>query len=62
MEQLLDRRKRNADCVSDTLVAYRKELYYAGKSYGRYSETRDAVANAEEVAGRGLGSSLRLGY
>lgn len=44
LEQLLNRHECDADFVSETLVAYGKELYYAGKPYGRYSETINAVA------------------
>ena len=39
----------NAEQISELLVAYGKELYYSGKSYGRYSETINAVASRRSV-------------
>lgn len=44
LSQLLDGKNLDAERVSDLLVAYGKQLYYAGKPYGRFSETINAIA------------------
>ena len=43
LEAMLEPRSLDAEAISDALVAYGKELYSSGKSYGRFSETINAV-------------------
>ena len=60
--QLLDNRDADAETVSDLLVAYGKELFYAGKPYGRYSETINAVATRRPILKRYLVGAWDLAY
>lgn len=43
LEALLNASSLDADWVAEALVAYGKDLYQAGKAYGRFSETINAI-------------------
>ena len=38
LHELLDARTLDAEFVSEALVSYGKEMYNAGRSYGKFSE------------------------
>jgi hypothetical protein len=56
--------KQPLDCeeVSEALVAYGKEMYNAGKSYGRFSETINAVTAKRSALRRSLQSAWDLAF
>ena len=54
IEELVDRRDADPETISDWLVTYGRELYYAGKAYGRFSETINAVASRRPLFRRQL--------
>ena len=43
LQELLEGRQFDAEFISEALTAYGKDLYYAGRPYGQYSETINAV-------------------
>ena len=62
LDELLDQGRDNPEAVSDALVAFGKEMFYAGKSYGRFSETINAVASRRPFLRRQLASAWDLAF
>ena len=54
----------NLDCeaVTDALVSYGKDLYDAGKSYGKFSETINAVTQRRPVLRRRVAAAWDLAF
>ena len=59
---LVDAREVNAEEVSILLVEYGKSLYYAGKAYGRFSETINAVGSRRPLLRRQLIGAWDLAF
>ena len=59
---LLDAREVDSELVSELLVEYGKELFYAGRSYGRYSETINAVTARRPILRRALAAPWDLAF
>eukprot|EP00435_Cladocopium_sp_Y103_P072682 s1267_g41.t1 len=59
---LLEARDVDAEYVAELLVCYGKELYYAGKPYGRYSETINAVGARRPAIRKSLASAWDLAF
>ena len=62
LSQLLDGPTVNAEAVSDILATYGQALFYAGKPYGRYSETINAVAGRRPHIKRSLVSAWDVAF
>eukprot|EP00438_Fugacium_kawagutii_P024998 Skav224819 [mRNA] locus=scaffold613:5807:6922:+ [translate_table: standard] len=62
LRELLDSGSLEPERVSDLLVAYGKQLYYAGKPYGRFSETINAVAWRKPNLRRNLVAAWDLAF
>ena len=62
VNELLGPRNPDADVVSDALVAYGKQMYDAGKSYGRFSETINAVTARRPSLRKQLFSAWDLAF
>ena len=60
--ELVDAREVNAEEVSTLLVEYGKSLFYAGKSYGRFSETINAVGSRRPLLRRQLVGAWDLAF
>eukprot|EP00435_Cladocopium_sp_Y103_P048082 s660_g14.t1 len=59
---LLDQKPPDPEAISAALVEYGKQLYYAGKSYGIYAETVNAVAVERPLVRRQLTSAWDLAF
>eukprot|EP00435_Cladocopium_sp_Y103_P046984 s552_g13.t1 len=59
---LLEARQVDAEYVAELLVCYSKELYYAGKPYGRYSETINAVGARRPAIRKSLAAAWDLAF
>ena len=62
LEQLLDGATTSPELVSECLIEYGKELYYAGKPYGRYSETINAVVSRKVSLKKALTGAWDLAF
>ena len=62
LERLLEPASLDAEQVSETLVAYGKDLYVSGKSYGRFSETINAITARRPTLRRQLASCWDLAF
>ena len=62
LHELLDARTLDAEFVSEALVSYGKEMYNAGRSYGKFSETINAVAGRRPALRRHLASAWDLAF
>ena len=62
LDSLLEARPVDAERVSELLTVFGKEMYYAGKPYGRYSETINAVAARKPAIRRNLGLAWDLAF
>lgn len=60
LHELLDARTLDAEFVSEAHVSYGKEMYNAGRSYGKFSETINAVAGRRPALRRHLASAWDL--
>ena len=45
LADIVDAKEADPEVAADWLVAYGRELFYAGKAYGRFAETLNAVAS-----------------
>ena len=52
----------NFEEVTEALVAYGKDMYQAGKSYGRYSETINAVTSKRPALRRNIAAAWDLAF
>ena len=52
----------DAEAISDALVCYGKELYTAGKAYGRFSETINGITARKPGLRRQLASAWDLAF
>eukprot|EP00435_Cladocopium_sp_Y103_P050220 s698_g15.t1 len=59
---LLHRKPPDPEAIASALVEYGKQLYYAGKSYGIYAETVNAVAVERPLIRRQLTSAWDLAF
>ena len=62
MESLLEARPTDAERIAELLTAFGKEMYYAGKPYGRFSETINAVAARKPAIRRNLRLAWDLAF
>ena len=62
LSALLDAQFVDAEQIAGYLVSYGKELYYAGKPYGRYAETINAVASRRPAIRRSVTSAWDLAF
>ena len=62
LEHLLEPAQIDPDFIAETLVAYGKDLYSTGKSYGIFSETINAVAGKRPALRRQLTSCWDLAF
>ena len=58
----VDSRDVDPEHISNLLVEYGKQLYYAGKPYGRYSETINAVGARRPMLRKALVSAWDLAF
>lgn len=49
LESLLNTSPLDIDAISDALVAYGRDMFRSGKSYGRYSETINALTSRKPI-------------
>ena len=52
----------DAEAISYWLAEYERELYVAGKAYGQYSETINAVAMLKPIVKRQLASAWDVAF
>ena len=62
IDYLLEMRDVDAEYVAELLVCFGKELYYAGKPYGMYSETINAVAALRPASRKSLAAAWDLAF
>ena len=62
IEFLLEARDIDAENIAELLVCYGRALYYAGKPYGRYSETINAVAARRPAIRKSLAAAWDLAF
>ena len=62
LNSLLDHGPADPEAVSEALVAYGKDMYNAGKSYGRFSETINAVSSRKPILRRQLAAAWDLAF
>eukprot|EP00435_Cladocopium_sp_Y103_P043042 s6_g12.t1 len=62
LSALIEERECDPEYVSEMLVAYGKELFYAGKAYGRFSETINGVAARRPMLKRQLAGAWNLAF
>ena len=62
LTELLSQKPPDAEKINRLLVAYGKELFWSGKSYGRFSETINAIASARPIVRRSLQESWDLAF
>ena len=62
LTELIDQKDVDAEHVSNLLVEYGKELFYAGKSYGRFSETINGINAKRPLLKRQLASAWNLAF
>ena len=62
LDDLLGSRDILPEQISEYLVAYGKELFYGGKSYGRFAETINGVASRKPVLRRQLTGAWDLAF
>ena len=62
LEELVDQKEVDAEQVSNLLVEYGKELFYAGKSYGRFSEPINGINARRPMLKRQLVSAWNLAF
>lgn len=62
LEALLNGPGFNCESVSEALVAYGRDMYQAGKSYGRFSETINAVTAKRPILRRQVASAWDLAF
>ena len=60
--ELVDGRSINFEDVSEAVVAYGKDMYQSGKSYGRFSETINALTTRRPALRRNLGAAWDLAF
>jgi len=59
---LLSQKPVDAEAISYWLAEYERELYVAGKAYGQYSETINAVAMLKPIVKRQLASAWDVAF
>ena len=62
LADLVDSHQVDAEHVSDILAAYGRAMFYSGKSYGRYSETINAIAARRPFLKRSLISAWDVAF
>ena len=62
LDDLLHSGQFDAEAVAEALTAYGKELYYAGRPYGQYSETINAVTAAKPTLRRQVQAAWDLAF
>eukprot|EP00435_Cladocopium_sp_Y103_P022342 s2443_g5.t1 len=62
LAELVDGREIDPERISDLLVEYGKELFYSGKSYGRFSETINGINARRPALKRQLASAWNLAF
>ena len=62
LEDLLEPSRLECDEVAEALVAYGKDMYQAGKSYGRFSETIIAVTAKRPSLRRNIAIAWDLAF
>ena len=60
--ELVDSKDADPETVAEYLVLYGRELFYAGRAYGRYSETINAVASRRPAFRRQLVAAWDLAF
>ena len=62
VQELVDDREADPEVISNWLVMYGKELFYAGKPYGRFSETINAIGSRRPCFRRQLVAAWDLAF
>ena len=62
LEGLLEPSGLDCEAVTEALVAYGKDLYDSGKSYGKYSETINAVTQRRPMLRRRIAAAWDLAF
>lgn len=62
LSELIDAEVPNPEMICDWLVTYGKQMYYAGKSYGRYAETINGVTARRPILRRQLIGAWGLAF
>jgi hypothetical protein len=62
LSDLVDGREVDPEQVSNYLVEYGKEVFYAGKSCGRFSETINGINARRPVLQRQLAAAWNLAF
>ena len=59
---LLDSRSIDVDLINEALIGYGKQMFHAGRPFGRFSETINAVAQRRPALRRQLGPTWDLAF
>ena len=59
---LIDRETIDCETVAEALVAYGRDMYQAGKSYGRFSETINALTSKRPILRRRVSTAWDLAF
>eukprot|EP00435_Cladocopium_sp_Y103_P064764 s777_g26.t1 len=62
LASLVDSQTADPELISEWLIAYGKDLYYSGKSYGRFSETVNGIAARRPLLKRQLTGAWNLAF
>ena len=62
LDALLDSKPLDAEAVAGALTEFGREMYYAGKPYGRFSETINAVAGRRPAIRKALVQAWDLAF
>ena len=60
--ELVDSKEADPESIAEWLVLYGRELFYAGRAYGRYSETINAIASRRPAFRRHLTAAWDLAF
>ena len=62
LSELIEGREVDPEQISNLLVEYGKELFYAGKSYGRFAETINGINAKRPILKRQLAAAWNLAF
>ena len=62
LDLLLEAKPIDSERIAELLTIFGREMYYAGKPYGRYSETINALASRKPAIRRNLGLAWDLAF
>eukprot|EP00435_Cladocopium_sp_Y103_P016191 s1218_g4.t1 len=62
LNELIGGREPNFEDICEAVIAYGKDLFHSGKSYGRFSETINAITARRPILRKNVGSAWDLAF